>query len=865
MPLDTNRFDEFVIESMIGEGGMGKVYRARQTALDRWVALKVLPRAKENPSFTERFYREARSAARLVHPNIIQIHTVGEMQGVPYFTMEYVEGEDLEHIIQAADMPLSNDCIIEIARSVAKALAVAFEQGVVHRDIKPANIMVSKTGLVKVMDFGLAKELDHSITQSGMVVGTPSYMSPEQGSGQTVDFRSDLYSLGCVLYACIKGEPPFLGEKVATIIYKHMFEPPPPLSDAEHPVDPDLEAVVMRMLAKKPEDRYNSCEALLEALAKMQFNSASAELLLSRHAQKSLKAKNLVAKKPLAQDPDAPVNLAPQTAVPIGPNTVVEVQHVEKKAPNRAELMPERIKQHMSTPTLYVAPPSLVAPLGKTLADKAKLAPNYKPLNTPTKRSPEVSDVPAVPAAPAPPAIPPPRVSVTPARANIAPSRANITPARIDVTPTRTSVTPNTETNSPQTPVKPLNKLGPPQKKEQSGILPLEGKLRKPPSNVRGPASILEEAEVVHRKGPLPVMRVQPRPESVSPVFSKLADGRWSYSKLVPRCSHAEGLAQTLAPIASLDVKNRGLGDCLLCSNWNKRLGCAVASNEDMLVKGRFSGMKLLTEQAAIWIGAGRFDNAIALLSEFIEDNPTNPYGFHELARIYDHPDYKGRDKRRGIILYLRYVELAREQDEGSMIEISQAEARANAMKSLPFTSGGVVAGEAIEFDCFYRGAVDCYVYCRVDMTQLIAICAGSVDPQTGVSEPDPNANVSAFRRAKSIFTRPKSEQEKQEAQSVVRKELARLAELDTAELKKEPQIACQLNLDKLSPMEVLTLPPDLSILKFNDKSGGNTFLFTGSNEFQGQRAAEFFRRRLGQATGLGTVKIETGRFNTKA
>src|SRR6185295_14955569 len=152
MPVDPNRFDEFVIESMIGEGGMGKVYRARQTALDRWVALKVLPRAKENHNFKERFFREARSAARLVHPNIIQIHTVGEVQGVPYFTMEYVEGVDLEHIVHDREHPLNRDEIVEIARSVVKALAVASEHGIVHRDIKPANVMISKTGLVKVMD-----------------------------------------------------------------------------------------------------------------------------------------------------------------------------------------------------------------------------------------------------------------------------------------------------------------------------------------------------------------------------------------------------------------------------------------------------------------------------------------------------------------------------------------------------------------------------------------------------------------------------------------------------------------------------------------------------------------------------------------
>src|SRR5436190_18161735 len=306
MALDPNRFDEFVIESMIGEGGMGKVYRARQTALDRWVALKVLPRAKENRNFIERFYREARSAARLVHPNIIQIHTVGEVQGVPYYTMEYVEGDDLEHIIRDRDNPLSIDAVLEVTRSVIKALGMASEQGVVHRDIKPANIMVSKTGLVKVMDFGLAKEMDHNITQSGVVVGTPTYMSPEQGSGQTVDFRSDLYSLGCVVYECIKGVPPFHAEKVASVIYKHMFEPPPPLGDPDHPVDPELEMFVMRTLAKKPEDRFSTSDATLEALSKLPFNAGSAEIELSKRAQNSLKARKMQERRSVSKDPDAP-------------------------------------------------------------------------------------------------------------------------------------------------------------------------------------------------------------------------------------------------------------------------------------------------------------------------------------------------------------------------------------------------------------------------------------------------------------------------------------------------------------------------------------------------------------------------------
>ncbi len=318
--------------------------------------------------------------------------------------------------------------------------------------------------------------------------------------------------------------------------------------------------------------------------------------------------------------------------------------------------------------------------------------------------------------------------------------------------------------------------LKPAPKKESSGVLSAEGVRRPPSVNAVRPSSIIDEAEVVHRNVSLPVMRVQVRPASVSPTFIKLSDGRWTYSKHATVCDRVEGLAKDLPPVPLPEGKDRGLGDCLLCPNWNKRIGCALAYSEESLVKGRFTGVKLLAEQAIAWIGAGRFDKAIALFNEFIEDNPNNPHGYRELARIYDRPDYRGRDKKRGIILYTRYVELAREQGEGSKIEMARAEARANAMKTLPPSFGGAPIGEAIEFDCFYRGTDDCYVYCRLDNSHLTAVMAGSVDPITGVSEPDPNAGVTAFRRAKNIFSRTKTEQEKQEDQSSVRKELMRLS-----------------------------------------------------------------------------------------
>ena len=286
---------EFVIDSLIGEGGMGKVYRARQVALDRWVALKVLTRAKGMRDYIGRVYREARSAAKLVHPNIIQIYTVGEHEGTPFFAMELVEGIDLQQMIRSHPEPLSFEESLEIVRCVAKALGVAAEHGVVHRDIKPGNIMIARGGLIKVMDFGLAKgqysAAGSALTQAGVIVGTPAYMSPEQGTGKPVDIRSDLYSLGCVFYTCLCERPPFDADDLASLIYKHAYETPPPPSKFRGGLMPELDALCLKMLAKDPADRFQKPDELLKALSDLPFNLSQAETGLAARVNAFLRAK----------------------------------------------------------------------------------------------------------------------------------------------------------------------------------------------------------------------------------------------------------------------------------------------------------------------------------------------------------------------------------------------------------------------------------------------------------------------------------------------------------------------------------------------------------------------------------------------
>ncbi len=243
----------------VGVGGMADVYLAEDTQLGREVALKILhPQYAGDDSFVERFRREALSAAKLQHPNIVQIYDSGREGDFNFIVMEYVEGESLkDHLAQEGPLEIGEAC--RIAREVLTALAYAHRTGLVHRDIKPGNILLSKDGKVQVTDFGIARaEAGSTMTQTGTILGTAYYLSPEQAQGLPLDGRSDIYSLGVVLYEMLTGRRPFEGDSPVSIAYKHVREMPKPPTAYREDVPRPLEAIVLTALTKKPEDRYSS-------------------------------------------------------------------------------------------------------------------------------------------------------------------------------------------------------------------------------------------------------------------------------------------------------------------------------------------------------------------------------------------------------------------------------------------------------------------------------------------------------------------------------------------------------------------------------------------------------------------------------
>jgi len=255
----------------IARGGMADVYEARDLLLDRLVALKVLfAELSTNPTFVERFRREAQSAAALSHPNIVSVYDWGPANGTYFIAMELVSGQTLAQLIRQVGV-VPTEQAISIAADVALALAFAHRHGVVHRDIKPSNVLITEDGIVKVADFGIARAItnDEDLTQTGSVLGTATYISPEQARGEDLDGRSDVYSLGVVLYEMLAGTPPFLGETPIAVAYKHVTEQPVPLRRVNPRVPADLEAVVMRCLAKQRDQRYPDTTALRSDLLRV--------------------------------------------------------------------------------------------------------------------------------------------------------------------------------------------------------------------------------------------------------------------------------------------------------------------------------------------------------------------------------------------------------------------------------------------------------------------------------------------------------------------------------------------------------------------------------------------------------------------
>ncbi|MGH2696951.1 MAG: Stk1 family PASTA domain-containing Ser/Thr kinase [Actinomycetota bacterium] len=253
----------YEIASLLGQGGMARVFQGTDRVLDRTVAIKVLsPQFADDDQFVARFRREAQAAAGLNHPNIVGVYDTGDQADVHFIVMEYVEGRTLRDVIRA-DGPLLPERAAEIGEAVARALSSAHQAGLVHRDIKPGNIMLTREGEVKVMDFGIARtSTGDTLTQTAAILGTASYLSPEQAQGLSVDTRSDIYSLGCVLYEMLTGRAPFIGDSPVAIAYMHVKEDPVPPSRLNQDVPPTLDSVVLKCMAKNPENRYETAEEL---------------------------------------------------------------------------------------------------------------------------------------------------------------------------------------------------------------------------------------------------------------------------------------------------------------------------------------------------------------------------------------------------------------------------------------------------------------------------------------------------------------------------------------------------------------------------------------------------------------------------
>ncbi len=266
--------DRFAVMRILGLGGMGQVYEALQFPVKRTVAIKVLAHGlQKRKRFLARFEREAQSIAKLNHPNIVKLYDFGvDADGTAYIAMEHIRGQLLSDVDHAS---LSQEFLVHITAQMLNALGAAHEQGIIHRDFKPENVMLTKVGsdpvFVKVFDFGLAYLMagGAAITAAGETFGTPHYMSPEQASGETLTSASDIYSLGCILYELITGNPPFTGTRAMNLLMKHVNTPPPPLQPLPHlaSLSFGFRAFVMRCLEKPPTARFPSAAAALDALA----------------------------------------------------------------------------------------------------------------------------------------------------------------------------------------------------------------------------------------------------------------------------------------------------------------------------------------------------------------------------------------------------------------------------------------------------------------------------------------------------------------------------------------------------------------------------------------------------------------------
>jgi len=284
----------YELEKLVGSGGMSNVFRAHDRLLERTVALKILhEQYTRDDDYVERFRREARAVAKLAHPNIVTVIDRGEQDGRQFIVFEYVEGPNLKELTR--DGPLETREAIELTLQVARALSFAHERGLVHRDVKPQNVLLNDDGQAKVTDFGIARSLDvQGVTQTGTVLGTSDYIAPEQARGQRVDPKTDIYSLGAVLYELLVGDVPFSGDNFVAVAMRHVSEPAPSVLEHRPDCPMRLDLAIQRAMAKDPDDRFESmnefCAELEACLAELDGRGGEGATLIVPPARRPPRA-----------------------------------------------------------------------------------------------------------------------------------------------------------------------------------------------------------------------------------------------------------------------------------------------------------------------------------------------------------------------------------------------------------------------------------------------------------------------------------------------------------------------------------------------------------------------------------------------
>lgn len=435
IPTKIGRYE---VVATLGQGAMGTVYKAVDPVIERTVAIKTINlnlSKQELAGFEERFYREAKSAGRLNHPNIITIYDVGETDGIAYIAMEYLEGESLRDMLDSG-VVLPAETIAELVSRIAGALDYAHRHHIVHRDIKPANIMVTASRDVKIMDFGIAQIPTGSRTQLGTVLGSPKYMAPEQVAGKATDSRTDIFALGVVLYEMLTGKPPFDGDNLSAIMYRILNEAPVPPSALNPRVPAAFDGVVARALAKRPEDRHASAGEFARELRALAGLPEAGDAVPAVPA----KAKGGAASAP-ADPQAATVFLPPRTAGKSGTAVAAVGGARQTRRWLALALVPvialaaylllarspqpvPGVARQAPASTASIAPPAepAVAPVGPAAAPVEAAVPpatSTKPSREAAPRPPRVA-TPSDAARPAAPVAPPsPPVAASPAQATV--------------------------------------------------------------------------------------------------------------------------------------------------------------------------------------------------------------------------------------------------------------------------------------------------------------------------------------------------------------------------------------------------------------------------------------------------------------